>query len=311
MPKDLSALNAAHDAEALHKAMKGLGTNDQVLVDIFTTRPRKHIQDIKKAFNTAYGKSLEDWIKGDCSGGFEKILLALCEDRTESKCQFLHKATAGVGTDEDVLVQILCPASDAELTKLNQTYQRMYKSDLTSLIKSEVSGDFQRLLVEHLKANRQPEGDVEESRAHADAEALYSAGEGKLGTNEAVFIEILTRRSRAHIQRVCRHYEQKTGHTLERAVEKETSGDFRKALLAIITPVAEYHARLFEEAMKGLGTNDDLLIRLLTTLTKSELKEANEYYTKRNQKTLITALKSETSGSYGHVAVGLVPSIVE
>eukprot|EP01099_Mayorella_cantabrigiensis_P000170 TRINITY_DN1073_c0_g1_i1.p1 TRINITY_DN1073_c0_g1~~TRINITY_DN1073_c0_g1_i1.p1 ORF type:complete len:312 (-),score=66.81 TRINITY_DN1073_c0_g1_i1:78-1013(-) len=311
MPKDLAHLNAAHDAEALMKAMKGLGTNDTVLIDIFTTRPRKHLQEVKKTFKSAYGKSLEDWIKGDCSGNFEKILLDLCEERTELKCQYLHRATAGIGTDEEILVEILGPASDEEIRKLNETYKGLYKTDLTSLIKSEVSGDFLRVMVEHLKAARAPEGDVDDSRAHSDSEALYAAGEGKFGTNEAVFVEILTRRSRAHIQRICRHYEQKTGHTLEKAIEKETSGDFRNILIALVSPEAEYHARLFEQAMGGAGTNDAKLIRLLTTLTKAQLKAVNEVYTKKHGKTLITAIKGETSGSYEKVAVGLIPSIVE
>ena len=310
MPKDLSNLNAAHDAEALHKAMKGLGTDDKVLIDIFTHRPRKHLQQVKAVFKQQYKKSLEDWIKGDCSGNFEKILLALCEERTELKCDYLHKATAGLGTDEEVLVEILCPASDEELKKLNETYKKLHKTDLTSLIKSEISGDFKNLMVEHLKANRPHDGDVDDARAHADAEALYSAGEGKLGTNEAVFIDILTKRNRAHIQRVCRHYEQKTGHTLEKAVAKETSGDFRNALLALIAPEAEYHSRLFHDAMAGAGTKDEKLIRLLTTLTKKQLKAADEVYTKRHQKTLHTAIKGETSGSYEKVALGLIPSIV-
>jgi annexin A7/11 len=309
MPKDLSHFNAAHDAEALHKAMKGVGTDDKVLVEIFTTRPRKHLQEVRKTFRQLHGKSLEDWIKGDCSGNYEKILLDLCEVRTELKAHYLHKATAGVGTDEDIIVQILCPASDEELRKLNETYQRLYKSDLTSLIKSEIGGDFKNIMIEHLKANRPHEGDVDDHKAHQDAELLYSAGEGKLGTNEAVFVELLTHRSRAHIERICRHYEQKTGHTLEKAVEKETSGDFGRALIALIMTPAEYHAHLFNEAMKGGGTNDDQLIRLLTTLTKKQLKEANAVYTKRHQKTLHAAIKSETSGDYQKVALGLIPTI--
>ena len=80
--------------------------------------------------------------------------------------------------------------------------------------------------------------------------------------------------------------------------------------ILLVKPEAEYHAELFELAMKGLGTNDDLLIRLMSTLTKTQLKNANEVYTKLHQKTLHAAIKSETSGSYQKVLCGLVPSIV-
>eukprot|EP01099_Mayorella_cantabrigiensis_P001550 TRINITY_DN1692_c0_g1_i1.p1 TRINITY_DN1692_c0_g1~~TRINITY_DN1692_c0_g1_i1.p1 ORF type:complete len:325 (+),score=104.90 TRINITY_DN1692_c0_g1_i1:33-977(+) len=303
--------NAKADAEALHKAMKGIGTDDQVLVDIFTTRPRKHIQDIKKEFKTLYSKSLEDWIKGDTSGNFEKILVDLLEERTELKAHYLYKATKGLGTDEAVLIQTLCPMGDTEIKELNATYQRLYKTDLASLIKSEISGDFKNLMLEIIKANRPPrEEKVDDAKAKADALLLYKEGEGKLGTNEAVFIDILTHRSRTHLQQVFRHYEQKTGHTFEVAIRKETSGDFRDALIATIKPEADYHAELFDLAMKGLGTNDDLLVRLMSTLTKTQLKNANEAYTKKHQKTLHAAIKSETSGSYQKTLLGLIPSIV-
>lgn len=307
----IQGLVAKNDAEALYKAMKGLGTDDKVLVEIFTTRPRKHIQEIKRVYQDLYGKSLESWIKGDCSGHFESILLDLCEERTELKCKYLHKATAGLGTDEDVLIQILCPCTDSELKKLDLTYRRLYGTDLSSLIKSEISGDFKNLMLEILKADRPSrEESVNDAKAKADAETLLREGEGKLGTNEAVFIDILVNRSRTHLHQVCRHYEQLTGHTFEKALNSETSGDFRKALIATIKPEGEYHAQLFHESMKGMGTNDNQLVRLMSTLTKAQLKKANEAYTKEHGNTLHSAIKSETSGSYQKTLLGLIPPIV-
>jgi len=62
--------------------------------------------------------------------------------------------------------------------------------------------------------------------------------------------------------------------------------------------------------MKGLGTNDDQLVRLMSTLTKSQLKRANEVYTKAHQRTIHAAIKSETSGSYQKTLLGLIPHIV-
>jgi len=310
MVKDLSKFVAHHDAEALFKAMRGVGTDDKVLIEIFTTRPRKHIQEIKKAFKASHGKSLEDWIKSECSGNYEKILLDLCEERTELKCRYLHNATAGIGTNEDVLTQILCPATDEELQKLNQTYQRLYKTDLSSLIRSELSGGYRTVILDLLKINRPPEGQVEELKAKADAELLYSAGEGRLGTLERVIIEILTRRPKSHLEQVFRHYEQKTGHTFERALKKEFSGDLLAALLPLAQSEAEYHASLFDQAMRGAGTNDSLLIRLLSTLTKTQIKKANEVYTKTHQRTLASAIKSEISGDYQKVMLGLLPHII-
>jgi len=57
--------------------MKGLGTNEKVVVRIVVTRSEKDLGAIKREFQKLYGKSLESWISGDFSGDAKKILLAL------------------------------------------------------------------------------------------------------------------------------------------------------------------------------------------------------------------------------------------
>ncbi len=80
---------------------------------------------------------------------------------------------------------------------------------------------------------RQDKAAVDVELVKKDAKALYSAGEGRLGTNEAVFIDIFGKRSHDHLKLVALGYADHAGHSLQKAVEKETSGDFRKALLTI------------------------------------------------------------------------------
>lgn len=64
-------------AHLLKKTMAGLGTNDDDLIRLVVTRCEVDLADIKKAFQANYGKSLEDWISGDCSGDYKRLLLAL------------------------------------------------------------------------------------------------------------------------------------------------------------------------------------------------------------------------------------------
>ncbi|CAL8091814.1 unnamed protein product [Calicophoron daubneyi] len=64
-------------ATQLKKSMEGAGTNDRALIRIIVSRCEVDLGLIKKEFDKANKKPLEEWIKGDTSGDYKKILLAL------------------------------------------------------------------------------------------------------------------------------------------------------------------------------------------------------------------------------------------
>jgi len=107
--------NGEPDAEALHKAMKGLGTNDKVLSDIVATRTRDQLQEIKRVFEHKYGKTLESWVKGETSGHYEDLLISLLTPKDQLDATLVHDAIKGLGTNDDQLIEVLCTRNNAEL----------------------------------------------------------------------------------------------------------------------------------------------------------------------------------------------------
>ena len=67
------------DCKALYKAMKGLGTDEETLIEIICTRPNWRLNQDKELFPKLYKKDLSAYVKGDTSGTFEKLLLACLE----------------------------------------------------------------------------------------------------------------------------------------------------------------------------------------------------------------------------------------
>jgi hypothetical protein len=70
----------------------------------------------------------------------------------------------------------------------------VYNKELENEIKGDTSGDFRKVLVALLTANRPTGNLVDITQADVDAQNLINAGVKKLGTDESRFIVILCSR---------------------------------------------------------------------------------------------------------------------
>lgn len=86
-----------------------------------------------------------------------------------------------------------------------------------------------QLLLALARGNRSESLGVDTHLALADAQALYRAGEARLGTNEDTFINILTTRSAAHLNCTFQYYQQTYGHSFEKVSLKPYYYDVNNA----------------------------------------------------------------------------------
>jgi len=302
--------DAKRDAEYLLKAMTHNEANkDNVLTEIFTTRSRKHIQEIKHKFGEMYGQSLESFITAHSTGNFQKILLDLSEERAELKCRYLNRAAAGEKGTEGVIPQILCSASTRDLKRLNVVYQRLFGSELMSLIEPDWPSDYRLLMIEHIKADRPFEG-TSENKGWAEAQTLASQGKRNVGFHLGSFIDALTHRSQDQTRLIFRHYEQLAGGPFDSVLKNEFSEEFKQASRAMVRPAPDYYAAILNDVIKA-GPYHQQLIRIIATLTKSELKGVNEAYMRQYRRTLHSVFRTSiVEGPYQSLLLDIVPPIV-
>lgn len=60
----------------------------------------------------------------------------------------------------------------------------------------------------------------------------------------------------------------------------DTSGNFRSTLKALVIDRAEYEASCLYKAMKGLGTDESVLIEILATRSNAEISRIKDAYLK-------------------------------
>ncbi|XP_068444844.1 annexin A5b [Clinocottus analis] len=291
--------NATEDAEILYKAMKGMGTDEDAILQLLVARNNAQRQQIKTAFKTLFGKDLVDELKGELGGKFETLIVGLMTSPLAYDVSSLRNAIKGAGTDEKVLVEILASRTPEQVKEMVAAYRKEYDDDLEEDVSGDTSGHFKRLLVILLQANR-PTG-IQQQKIEADAQVLFKAGEQKFGTDEQTFVTILGNRSAEHLRKVFDAYMKLAGYEMEESIKRETSGGLKDLLLAVVKcarSVPAYFAETLYYAMKGCGTDDNTLIRVMVTRSEVDLLEIRSEFRKLFACSLFSMIKGDTGGDY-------------
>ncbi|XP_073337792.1 annexin A11a isoform X1 [Pagrus major] len=299
--RDFPGADPLRDVEVLRKAMKGFGTDEQAIIDLLGSRSNRQRVPLLRSYKTSYGKDLIKDLHSELSGDFRKLVMATLKTPAEFDAYELNSAIKGAGTDEACLIEILSSRSNAEIKEINRIYKQDYKKTLENEISGDTSGHFRRLLIALAQGNRDEREAVDISLAKQDAQALYSAGENKLGTDESKFNAILCARSKPHLRTVFLEYQKMCGRDIEKSISREMSGDLESGMLAVVKCIKNtpaYFAERLYKAMKGAGTKDKTLIRIMVSRSEVDMLDIRQEYVKNYGKSLYTHISGDTSGDY-------------
>uniref|UniRef100_A0A3Q1FSL2 Annexin n=1 Tax=Acanthochromis polyacanthus TaxID=80966 RepID=A0A3Q1FSL2_9TELE len=299
--KDFPGADPLRDVEVLRKAMKGFGTDENAIIELLGSRTNKQRVPMVAAYKTTYGKDLKRDLKSELTGDFEDLALAMLQTPAHFDASELREAIKGAGTDEACLIEILSSRSNAEIQEINRIYKAEYGKSLEDAISSDTSGHFRRLLISLSQGNRDERETVDISLAKQDAQKLYAAGENKVGTDESQFNAILCARSKPHLRAVFQEYQQMCGRDIEKSVCREMSGNLESGMVAVVKCIKNtpgYFAERLHKAMKGAGTKDRTLIRIMVSRSEIDMLDIRQEYLRTYGKSLYTAISSDTSGDY-------------
>ncbi|XP_022708507.1 annexin A4-like isoform X2 [Varroa jacobsoni] len=296
-----SPFDPQEDAKALRKAMKGFGTDEAAIISILCARTSAQRQELIPTYKQMHGRDLIKDLKSELSGNFENVIIGLMTPLNEYLAQEIKRAIKGIGTEENVLIEILCTRSNAEIAAIKDAYQKLYGNSMEDEVADDLSGDLKRVMVALMTARRPERTGVDPGRAQRDANELKSAGVDQWGTDEGAFISVFCSNSYEQLRAIFHEYRALAGHDIMDAINNEMSGDLKDALLAIVKSVFNtplYFAELLQKAMKGMGTDDKTLVRILVSRSEIDLAYIRQEYQKVYGKPLETAIKEETSGDY-------------
>ena len=297
------------DADTLRKAMKGIGCDEKAIIAVCTGRTNAQRLEIVKAYKASYGRDLLSDLKSELHGKFEDAMIALFTEPIEYDADELRKAMKGIGTNEDTLIEIIASRPPGILKQIINKFNEKYKRDLEKDVKSETSGTLRKLLIALLQCSRSTNTQPNPEQCKAIAEEMYKAGEAKIGTDESVLNKYFCTLSPIELAQVSREYHKLTGHTILQAIDKEFSGDSKKTLRTIVYATlspSEYFATRIHDAVKGLGTKDQLLIRVLVSRSEIDMPQIKQYYKQLFGKDMYEDVKNDISGDYRTLMLGII-----
>ena len=295
--------------EILRNACQGAGTDEDAIVNVIsrTTNPERAI--IRRLYTQKYNEDLITRLQNELSGDFKEAAVGSFMTPTEYDAYCLNAAIKGLGTKEGVLSEIIGSRTPQELLAIKQTYAANYGETLDNAVAGDTSGDYQKLLLHLLQCQRSNVVTPDVNSCMADAAALYQAGEGKWGTDEATFYRVFANRSPAELAVINQYYKQNSNKGLLGAINSEFSGDTKDLLDTIVRSNVDpygFYAGRIHESVAGLGTNDSRLIRNVCARHAVDLPLIKQAYARDYGKDMLSDVQGDTSGHYRQVLSSLI-----
>nr|AMP46315.1 annexin 12 [Spironucleus barkhanus] len=293
-------INYQQAANNFHQSLAIPGTNESQLVKQISNFTNEQLQQIQTAYFQSFNKSLISKIKWDTSFNFERLLVKTMTPRYDLWAECIHHAIAGLGTDEKRLIYYVFMSDDTDKQNLRMAYQNKYKKSLDTAIAFDVAPiwTFGKLLQKWLKNTKTNNGNPQQL-----AEQLHKAASGP-GTKESVFIQVLTSTDHDLFNQVVSAYNKKYMINLRAVIKREFSGHTELAMLAAydfdIHP-ANLCAQLIHHAVKGMGTDDQLLMNVTALFRDRYYDWIRQAYPGN----IVRAIKGDTSGHYEDALLGL------
>ncbi|TDH69895.1 hypothetical protein CCR75_004021 [Bremia lactucae] len=293
----------------IYEATKGTGTKEKQLNKALGGKTATERGYIASRYKELHNQQLRDVLDDETSGHYGFLLKLLASPLPEAEAGILRKATKGLGTKEELIYPVVVGRTNVEISMLKKVYFDLYGDDLGSVLDSDLHGDYQKVILASLQASLVPyDGSIHNAaKVQADVEKLYAMGRGKMGTDEDGFVGILVASPPEHLRAVSAAYEKKYNEPLAKAAAHEFTGNAEKAVLFLIRMITEpldLLAELFEEVMKGFGTDENALSSAVVRY-HIVLRDIKPVYKKKYGKELRERIAEEVSGDYGELLLSV------
>ncbi|KAG0605812.1 hypothetical protein M758_9G089400 [Ceratodon purpureus] len=330
--------NLQEDIRELRNALKGLICNEKKAIEILGTRNQAQRDSIAEGYKVLFGESLHKRLKSALSGKVEKCLMLWMMSPAERDAVLLFEALREGGPHKDrAVIGMLSTRTAGHMFQIKQSYYELFNQTLENHIdgsgfivmepQNKSKWAFWRsssepkvkeppkrafaitkLLLALARGSRPVTTTVDRHIALTDAHQLNKVCTGKVG-NEETLIRIFSTRSSSQLTATMNYYQQHYGHDFEKALSKKDAGEFLQALRAVVQCIrqpSKFYAEELSAALSGAGTDEEPLIRIITTRAEVDMHLIKMEFINERKRTLEEVIANATAGNFRQFLVAVL-----
>ncbi|KAF2322482.1 hypothetical protein GH714_017265 [Hevea brasiliensis] len=224
------------DAVLANVALKK-SSDYHVIVEIACVRSSEELLAVRRAYHARYKHSLEEDVAVHTTGDIRKLLLGLVtafryegaevnSRLAKSEADILHDAIKDKKINHDEVIRILTTRSKTQLMATFNSFKDSQGTSITKVLLGETAdNEYKRLLRIAIRCINEPIKYYEKVLRNAFK---------KFGNDEDAITRVIVTRAEKDLQLIKELYYSRNSVPLDQAVAKETSGDYKDFLLALL-----------------------------------------------------------------------------
>ena len=296
--------NIQEIAENLHAILYGKKSDDVILNAVMSNNLQNRVA-IAQYYKATYETSLFDDIKNKISGDFGYCAAQMFLSPLEF-C--IYHLKLGLKKGNECAMEMLTSKTPEELKIIEDAYRKdtgkELKTDITKAFGGAIGKDLLNLFTTKRISNPKPNKKECEKYATKLAETEIK----NWTEDENLFKEIFIQRSPEELILIARYYLKKTGNNLIDMVEKKAKGKNQTLLKEILYNNIMPHELFAEKiylAIKGAGTNEEILSRALVSRCELDMSAMRDIYQTKYKVSMKEDIIGDTAGSYQKICIFL------
>ncbi|KAG1334572.1 Annexin-like protein RJ4 [Cocos nucifera] len=221
---EVNASLAKSEAKILHEKINDKDYGNEEIIRILTTRSKAQLLATFNDYNNEFGHPINKLLVPLVSS-YRYEGLEVNASLAKSEAKILHEKINDKDYGNEEIIRILTTRSKAQLLATFNDYNNEFGHPINKDLKADPKDDFLFALRSIIRCIICPEKYFEK---------VIRLAINKMGTDEYALTRVITSRAEVDMKQIKEIYYKRNSVPLERAIKRDTTGDYEDFLLALI-----------------------------------------------------------------------------